>query len=217
MPKRAFAGPAALLAGPLTIIACALVIPTLSDKAADQVAALDHHRTAMLTGLSLQLVTIALLVAGAIWLAFTVSSHAPRLAFAGGSLAVGGGLIVLFIDAIHVGAASAALGLGVGQATGVVDRILSSRVVTVFEPLQMLQDIGFVVLAAAVVKAGVPKWAATAVAAGAIAESLGFAAGLRGLVAIAFAVMFAGLVPTVTRLTGARPMRSAAAISPAAA
>lgn len=217
MSNRSLTGAAALLAAPLAIIAAALIIPTLSDEATDQVAALDHHRTAMLTGMTLQMVTVVLFIAGAVWLALTVGRHAPRLAYAGGVLAVGGGLLVLFVDAMHVAVAAATLHLGAGQATLVADRILSSRVVTIVEPLQMLQDLGFVLLATAVAKAGAPKWAATAIAIGAVGEAAGFGAESRAVVAVAFAVMLAGLVPAVRTLTGGRTVRRAPAVQPAAA
>lgn len=217
MSKKSFAGAAALLCAPLAVILAVSIIPTLSDKAADQVTAVHRHRDAMLAGMTLQTVTLVLLVAGTIWLAFSLYRHAPRWGFTGGVLGVAGALIVLFIDSVHAGAIAAALNFEPAQATLIVDRILSSRVVAIFEPLQVLQDLGLVLLAVAAAKSGVSRWAAAALAAGAVAEGAGFAGGSRPLVGIAFAVMFAGLLPIVLNLAGSRSPQPARAAQPVAA
>jgi hypothetical protein len=217
MFNRGLAGAGALLAGPLVVIAAVIALPTLSDKAATQVAAVDHHRNAMLAGMTLQTIAIALFIGGTVWLAMTLSRHAPRLAYVGGVLAVLGALIVLFVDSMHAGAIAAALGVDPAHATATVDRVLSSRTLTIFEPLQVLQDLGLVVLAVAAAKAGVPRWAAAAIAVGAVAEGAGFGAGSRPLVGAAFAVMLVGLIPAVTVLTGARRTRPHSSVQPAAA
>jgi hypothetical protein len=215
--KLNLAGVAALLAAPLTIIAAALVIPTLSDDPGDQVAALIDHRTAMLAGMTLQTIAIALMIGGTIWLAFALASRAPQLASVGGVLAVGGALIVLFIDSVHAAAATVALGVDPAQAIPTVHRIVTSAAVSVLEPLQMLQDLGFVLLGIAAAKAGAPRSAAAAIVIGALGEGAGFAAGSKPLVIAAFAVLLAGLVPTVRALTRAsaplrsRPLETAAA------
>ena len=135
MSNRKLAGALALLVGPLAVIAAVIVLPTLSDKAADQVAALDHHHSAMIAGTALQTVTVALFVAGSVWLALALSPLAARLAFAGGVLAVAGALVVLFVDSLHTGAIAATSGLHGSQATQIYDRVLSSRMLTVAEPL----------------------------------------------------------------------------------
>ena len=215
MSNRRLAGAGALLAGPLAIIAAVIVLPTLSDRAGDQVAALTQHRDAMLAGMTLQILTIVLFIGGTVWLALALSRQVPRLAYAGGVLAVAGGLVVMFVDSMHAGAVAAVLGVDPAHATPIVARVLSSRVLTVFEPLQMIQDVGMVVLAVAAGRAGVPRWAAAAFAIGALAESAGFGVGSRPLVGVAFAVMLVGLIPIVATLTGARAARTASAVEPA--
>lgn len=217
MSKKNFAGAAALLCAPLAVIAAVSIIPTLSDEAADQVAAVHRHRGAMIAGMTLQTATLVLFVAGTIWLALALYRRAPRWAFAGGLLGVAGALIVLFIDSVHAGAIAAALNVGPGQATKTVAGILTSRAVSIFEPLQVLQDLGLVLLAVAASKSGASRWAAAALAAGAVAEGAGFAAGSRPVVGIAFAVMLAGLVPIVVHVAGGHSRQPALAAQPVTA
>lgn len=217
MSKLSLAGVAALITAPLTIIVGAAVIPTLSDDAGNQVAALAHHRGTMLTGITLQTITVALMIGGTIWLAFALASRAPRLASIGGVLAVAGALIVLFVDSVHAAAIAAAIGVEPNQATATIHRITSSAAVSALEPLQMLQDLGLVLLGIAAAKAGAPRWAAAAIVVGALGESAGFAAGSRPLVIAAFAVLLAGLVPTVRTLTRADAERQFAPLEPAVA
>ena len=69
MSKPTLAGVSALLAAPLFVLVGVAVLPTVSDDAAAQVAALTDHRGAMIAGLTLQTVALALLIAGVVWLA----------------------------------------------------------------------------------------------------------------------------------------------------
>ncbi len=205
MSRLSLAGAAALLAGPLTMIVGGAVIPTLSDDTGKQIAALAGNRQAMLTGMTLQTITIVLMIAGTIWLALALAPRAPKLASIGGVLAVLGGLIVLFVDSVHAGAAAAVLGVDPAQGTAIFHRITSSAAVSAFEPLQVVQDVGLVLLAIATTKAGAPRRAAAAIVLGTIGESAGFGTGSRPLVIAAFAVLLAGLVPAVRALVAARP------------
>lgn len=54
--RSTIAGPLALLAAPIVVIASALIYPTLSGDAATQVASLTSHRCAMITGTTLNMV-----------------------------------------------------------------------------------------------------------------------------------------------------------------
>jgi hypothetical protein len=80
LSKSSFAGAAALLLAPLVVIPAVLVRPTLSDDAANQVAALTDHRQAVITGNALTSIAIVLLIAGIVWLALMLAPRAPRLA-----------------------------------------------------------------------------------------------------------------------------------------
>jgi hypothetical protein len=214
--KSTTAGALALLAAPLVVIISAFAQPTLSGDAATQVAALTGHRGAMITGMALGLIAVALLIAGIIWLAIALAPHAPRLAMAGGVLGVFGLLVVLFENSVAAAGPAIVTGLDRIQATAMLDRIHSGAI-SALEPLSVAGDIGLVLLAIAAVKAGAPRWAGAAIAAGALAEGAGFATGTRALVITAFAVLFVGLLQAVRTLAGSPGPRLAAASVKAAA
>ncbi|HLK72949.1 MAG TPA: hypothetical protein VKU77_04800, partial [Streptosporangiaceae bacterium] len=77
-PKRTIAGAAALLAAPVVVIAAVLVQPTLSRDASTQVTALTSHHQAMITGITLSIIALVLLIAGTLWLALALAPRAPR-------------------------------------------------------------------------------------------------------------------------------------------
>ncbi len=115
--RTTIAGPLALLAAPIAVIASALVSPTLSGDAATQVTALTSHRGAMITGMTLDMAGVVLLIAGLVWLAITLVPRAPRLAVAGGVAGVAGLLVVLFENSVTAAAPAIVGGLGRAQAT----------------------------------------------------------------------------------------------------
>ena len=85
MSASARAGSAALIVGPLLGLAGYAMLPTLSDDAAPLVHAVTVHPDAMVAGLTLQALGIAVLIGGMVWLAVTLIPAARRLAIAGGS------------------------------------------------------------------------------------------------------------------------------------
>lgn len=203
MPRSSLAGAASLLAAPLVVILAALVSTTLSDDAADQVAAFADHEGAMVAGAVLQGVSIVLLLGGVLWLASALARRAGALAVGGGVLAVLGSLPVVYDDGVHAAVAAVALRLPADQATAVVERISASAGVKAVEPFSLLGDVGLALLGAAAAKAGAPRWAAVAVALGAFGEGAGFATGTKPLVAGSFALLFVALVAVVRALAGA--------------
>ena len=110
----------------------------------------------------------------------------------------------------RVGAADAAApaiasGLGHAQATAMLERVHSGAIAAV-EPLALLGDIGVALLGVAALKAGAPRWAAAAIAVGALGEGAGFATSTKALVITSFAILFVGLLPAVRTLrTNTRP------------
>jgi hypothetical protein len=216
MSKRTIAGAVALLAAPVIVIAGTLAQPTLSDDAASQVAALTGHRGAMITGMALSSIAVVLLIAGIIWFALALAPRAPRLAMAGGVLGVSGLLVVLFENGVAAAFPAIAGGLDRIQAAFVLDRIHSGAI-TALGPLSIIGDIGLALLGLAAVKAGAPRWAGAAIAAGALAGGAGFATGSKALVIIAFAVLFLGLLQAVRTLAASPAPRLAAAGAKAAA
>jgi hypothetical protein len=201
----------ALLAAPILVIIATLAQPTLSGDAAEQVAALTEHRGAMITGMALGLIAVVLLIAGIIWLALTLAPSAPRLAMIGGVLGVFGLLVVLFENSVAAASPAIVGGLDRIQATFVLNRIHSAAAISAIEPLALAGDIGIALLGIAVVKAGAPRWAAAAIAIGALGEGAGFATGTKALVIISFALLFAGLLQAVRTLgTSPRPLQAAA-------
>ena len=216
MSSRTIAGAVALLAAPVIVIAGTLTQPTLSGDAATQVAALTDHRGAMITGMALGLIAVALLIPGIIWLALALAPRAPRLALTGGVLGVFGLLVVLFENSVAAAGPAIVAGLDRIQAIAVLDRIHSGAI-SALEPLSVIGDIGLVLLGIAAVKAGAPRWAGAAIAAGALAEGAGFATGTRAVVIIAFAVLFLGLLQAVRTLAASPGPQLAAAAAQAAA
>ena len=101
--KGTIAGALALLAAPIVVSVSVLTRPTLSKDAARQVAALTGHRSAMITGMALDMIALVLLIAGTVWLALALAPRAPRLAMAGGVLGVFGSLVVLFENSVAAG------------------------------------------------------------------------------------------------------------------
>lgn len=200
MSKRSLAGAAALLAAPPIVIAAVLVSTTLSDDASEQVAAFSSHHGAMVTGAFLQGISIVLLIAGAGWLAAALAPRAGSLAVAGGVLAVLGSLPVVYDDGVHAAVAAIASGVDSGQATAMVDRILSSAGVDAVEPFSLLGDLGLALLGVAAARAGAPRWTAVAIVLGAFGEGAGFATGTKPLVVAAFVVLFIGLAAVVRTL-----------------
>ena len=215
-PKRISAGALALLATPVVVIAAVLIQPTLSGDASAQVAALSSHHQAMITGMTLSIIAVVLLIAGIIWLGLAVAPRAPRLAIAGAVAGVFGALVVLFENSVAAAAPAIASGLGPAQATAVLGRVHSGAIAAV-EPLALLGDIGIALLGIAAVTAGAPRWAGAAIAAGALGEGAGFATGTKALVVISFAVLFAGLLPAVRTVRAATRPHPAAGPAPAAA
>jgi hypothetical protein len=209
MSKSDLTGAAALLAAPLLVLAGVALAPTVSDDAAVQVAALTDHRGAAIAGLTLQTIAISLLIGGVIWLAVTLASRTPRLALAGGVLAVVGSLIPLFENGVAATAPTLVAALDPARATTAIARIDSSAAVSALEPFSLLADLGLALLAIAAVKAGAPRWAAILVAVGAFGEGVGFGSGTRALILAAFAVLFAGFAGIVRALR-AEPARGLA-------
>jgi hypothetical protein len=200
LSKSTFAGVSALLAAPIVVIVANLVRPTISDDAAKQVVAFTDHRPAMIVGIALSAIAVVLLTAGIVWLALTLAPHAPNLAIAGGVLGVLGSLIVLFVTGVGAAAPAIVHGLNPAQATSTLQHIQSSPAVSGLEPLQLIGDIGVALLGIAATKAGAPRWAATAIAIGALGEGAGFGTGMKALVIVAFAVLFVGLAEAVRTL-----------------
>jgi hypothetical protein len=199
MPKPTLAGAAALLAAPIAVIAGVALMPTVSDDGAAQVTALSEHRDGMIAGLTLQTIAISLLIGGAIWLAHSLAGRAPRLALAGGILAVGGSLIPLFEDGVSAAAPALTATLDPAQAAAAFDHIRSGAI-TAIEPLSLVGDLGLALLGVAALKAGAPRWAAVFVALGAFGEGVGFGSETKPLVLIAFAVLFVGFAAVARTL-----------------
>jgi hypothetical protein len=176
-PKSISVGALVLLAAPIVVIAAVLIQPTLSGDASTQVTALTSHHQAMITGMTLSIIALVLLIAGTLWLALALAPRAPRLAIAGAALGVFGALVVLFENSVAA-----------------------------VEPLALLGDIGIALLGIAALKAGAPRWAAAAIAVGALGEGAGFATSTKALVITSFAILFAGFLPAVRALrTATRP------------
>ena len=193
MSKSTVTGVAALLAAPLTAFIGVAMLPTVSDDAAAQVAALTDHRSAMIAGLALQTIAIALLIGGVIWLAHTLAPRAPRLALAGGVLAVAGSLIPLWEDGVTATYPALVTALDPAHATAAIDHIHNSGAIAALEPLALLGDLGLALLGVAAVRIGAPRWTAVLVVLGAFGEGAGFGSGSRPLILAGFAILFLGL------------------------
>ena len=204
-PKSTNAGALALLAAPIVLIAAVLIQPTLSGDASTRVTALTSHHQAMITGMTLSIIALVLLIGGTLWLALALAPRAPRLALAGAVLGVFGALAVLFENSVAAAAPAIASGLGHAQATAMLDRVHSGAIAAA-EPLALLGGIGIALLGVAALKAGAPRWAAAAIAFGAFGQVAGFATSTKALVVTSFAILFAGFLPAVRALrTPSRP------------
>ena len=201
MTRPSPAGAALLLAGPAAAIVAVAVIPTLSDDAGDQVSALASHRGSMIAGLSLQVISISLLIGGIAWLAHVLHDRGGRLAAAGGVLGIAGSLVVLFQDGVSASGPALTRFLGARQATTALEGI-HSGIVKGIEPLSLLGDLGMALLAFAAVRCGAPRWSAVAVTIGAFAEGAGFGSGTRALALAGFAILLVGLADLVRHLVG---------------
>jgi hypothetical protein len=210
LSKSRFAGAAALLLAPIVVIVGNLARPTLSDDAANQVAALTDHRGAMIAGIALSAIGVVLLTAGIVWLALALAPRAPTLAIAGGVLGVLGSLLVVFTTGVDATAPAIVQGLDPAQATATLHRIQSSAAISGLGPIKLLGDIGIALLGIAVIKAGAPRWAAAAIAIGALGEGVGFATHTKAVVIVAFAIMFVGLAEAVRTLVAAPGKRDTA-------
>jgi hypothetical protein len=170
----------------------------------------------MITGMTLSIIALVLLIAGTLWLALALAPRAPRLAIAGGVLGVFGALVVLFENSVAAAAPTIASGLGHAQATAMLERVHSGAIAAV-EPLSLLGGIGIALLGIAALKAGAPRWAAAAIAVGALGQVAGFATSTKALVVTSFAILFAGLLPAVRALPTATRPHPAAEPAPATA
>jgi hypothetical protein len=215
MSKSARAGAAALVAGPVIGLVAMIVLPTLSDDAADIVAALSAHHSAMIAGLTLQTLSIPIMVAGIVWLATTLTASSPRLAITGGILGAAGGLVILFEDGLTDAAPSIVSSLDAGHASAALHQLHSS-VATSIDPFALLLDVGVACLAFAAVRAGAPRWVAVALTVTAVAQGVGFAAASRPVVTVAFAamaVLFALVVRSMSAHEEWQPAHSAVAVA----
>jgi len=211
MSRFTLAGAASLLVAPLLAAAALAAAPTVSDGAADRLAALTDHRTAAIASLAVQTVAIVLLIGGTIWLAVAVAGRSPRLAFWGGVVGVLGSLIVLFEDGVSAAGPAVVTALDPAAAASALDRIDSSLAVSALEPLTIVGDLGLAALAIATVRMGVPRWAAALFVVGAFGETIGFATSTRALIVAGFVVLFVGLAGTVPTLVRKPVERTVAA------
>lgn len=209
MSKSMLAGAAAFVLGSLLALVGVLVLPTVSDEAADQVAALVDHRGAVVAGLAIQLVALGLLTAGTVWLAVAAASRAPGLAVAGGVLAVFGYFVVAFESGVTLAAAGIVTVLDSAQATRALDAVGSSAGVSAVEPLTVLGVVGYALLAVGLRRAGVPVWAGALLVVGSAIETAGFATATRPLIVVGFAIL------AVAGAAIARVIAGHAAIAPA--
>jgi len=212
MSKSMLAGGLAFVAAPLLALLSALVQPTFSEDAADQVAALTDHRGAAIAGTALSLVAVALMIAGVVWLAAVALRRSPRLAVAGGILGVLGFLFVVFDNSVAAAGPGIVAALDPAQATAALDRVHSGAV-EALEPLSTIGEIGLALLAFAVRRTGVPGWAAAAIAVGGFVETAGFASATRALVVAGFALLAVGAARAVARFLPRAEAAQVAAVS----
>lgn len=214
MSKPMLAGAAAFLAAPLVALLSALVQPTFSEDAADQVTALTDHRGAAIAAVALALVALGLMIAAIVWLAVVSFPRSPRLALAGGILGVLGFLFVVFDNSVAAAGPGIVAALDAAQATAALDRVHSGAV-DALEPLSTVGEIGLILLAVAVRRVGVPSWTAAAIAVGGVVETVGFASATRAPVVAGFAILAVGAARTLaTFLPRAEAARvGAAAVS----
>jgi len=210
MSRTMLAGAACLLAAPLLEIVSSLVVPTMSDDAAPTVTALRDHHGAMVTGLTLGMIALALLVAGTVWLAFAVAPHARRLAAAGGVVGVAGLLVVLFTNGMHAAAVPVVSALDSAQAVTAVKAISGSTAMSAIEPLSILHVAGLVLLAIGLRRTATAAGAALAI--GGALETAGFATGTRALVVAGFVVFLVAAAEIVRRVTRPAAVRERAGV-----
>lgn len=212
MSTSARVGAGVLLAAPLLALVSDVVTPTFSDDAVDRVAALADHHTPMVIGMTVEVLSIALMIGGIVWLASALRAHAPRPALAGGVLGVLGALVVLFEDGLAAASPAIVGTVGRAQAAGVLDAVHTS-VAGRIEPLSLLLDVGLICLGAAAVKGGAPVWLGVVLGVAAVAQGLAMATATRPLAVAAFAVLFVTLAGVVRVLAGSpahQPARAAA-------
>lgn len=203
MSRTMLAGAVCLVAAPLLEIVSTIVLPTTSDKSGPLVAALRDHHGAMVTGLTLELLALVLLIAGTVWLALALAPRAPRLAAAGGIVGVAGLLAVMVANGMNAAAAPVVSALDPANATTAVHAISGSAAVSALEPLSILHVAGLILFAVALRRAAAV--AGIALVAGAIVETAGFATGTRALVVAGFVVFLGGAFAVVRHLVPARP------------
>ncbi|HEU5007464.1 MAG TPA: hypothetical protein VFT67_10845 [Jatrophihabitantaceae bacterium] len=190
------AGATCLVLAPIAGLASVLIAKTVSGKASDLASAFVEHPNATHLGLAINSVAASLLVGGIVWFAWIAYGHSPRLAMTGGVLGVLGMLAVLFDDAVHVSGSLVVDGMTTDQATKALKPLTSGGVFAV-GPLSELGDLGLVLLAIAALRLGLPRWAAVVLCVGVIGEGIGFGAGSRYLVAVAFALTAIGAAMVV--------------------
>ncbi len=223
MHKKLFwlsrAGAACLLVGALAGFASVLIEPTISDKAADQAAAISAHAGAVHAGIAVNAVGAVLLVGGLIWLAGVASKSAMALAVSGGVVAVLGLLAVMLDNGIQLAGSVVAEGLGTNQATTLLQPLDSGGVATA-GVISVLNDIGMILLGVALLKTSVPKWAGAVVIVGAVVQAAGFGSGKHYVAAVGFALLFFGFAATVRAIfasgseQAASPANAAALTAP---
>lgn len=217
LSRPSLAGAISLVAAAPLVIIGTLVLPTISDEAADQTTALTNHRSAMILGQTLNNIALVLLIGGTIWLAVTIASAHPKLAVAGGILGVLGSLIVGFEAGVEATYASIVGSLGADQARVAIDHIGASTAVKGLEPLSLFGDIGLLLLGIGAVRIGLPRWAAAALGVGALLEGAGFGSSTKALVIAGFVLVFVGAVTVVRTASRSGAPISTAAMRPAPA
>ncbi|MGH3412752.1 MAG: hypothetical protein ACRDPH_06710 [Marmoricola sp.] len=197
-------GAACLLLGPLAGLASVLVARTESLRPADLAAAFTAHPGATHLGYGINAVATVLMAAGLIWVAWRAHDRSPRLAVTGAVLGMLGLFSIMMDDAVHLAGSLVVSGLTPAQATPILHRLTSGGIVTA-GVLSELVDIGVILLAVAVSRIGVPRWACAVMATGAVVEGVGFSAGSQYLAAVGFALTFAGIAVVVRTSLVAAP------------
>lgn len=198
--KTARAAMAALVVAPLAAAASVLIQTTLSEKSADLTDAFTHHRNAMIAGLTVNCLALAVLVAGVVWIAVTLAPRARTLATVGGILGVGGLLLIVFENGLTAAAPSLYAALDPEQAARGWDAIHDSAAMSMLQPVSLLGGVGVALLGIAAGRLGASWWAAGAVVVGAIGQGVGFASASRPVTGIAFLLLFVGWVGVLRTL-----------------
>ena len=211
------AGRTCLLLGPLGGLASVLIARTESLDVADLAAAFTGQPVLTHLGYAVNAVGTVLMAAGVLWLAWRAYDHSRRLAVIGGILGFIGLFSVTVDDAVHLSGSLVVSGMTPAQAALILHRLTTGGIVLA-GVLSELLDVGMILLAIAVLRLGVQRWASALVALGAVVEAIGFAAGSRYLAAVGFALTFAGLAAVVRMTLGsapATPRRAPAGMQPA--